>query len=331
MHSNSQSEKHFDTPILFQFYNREDTTLRVFNEIRKIKPQHLFLVQDGARNHQEAIECRNTRENILACIDWKCNLYTNFRDTNLGPGKGTAEGIKWFFNQVEMGIVLEHDCLPNYDFFIYCEELLKKYENVKEIKLINGSNFQEKKTFGNGSYYFGRVGQIWGWAAWKRTFTNYYEDIKDIDYAALTKAINRIFRTRREREYWKNTYHLLKNRSIDTWDYQLLYSVWQANGIIIFPNKNLISNIGFHPSSVHCKDPFSKLSRPAIFEILPLIHPKRISVSQYSTTYYYDHYLGINPIRAAIINIKTLFIKHSPSYLYSIYKKIKYPIKHNQH
>lgn len=108
----------YSIPILFQFYNQKDTTLRVFEAIRKQKPTKLFLVQDAPRpNHpEEATQCRELRNEVLARVDWNCALQTNFREENLGPGAGTAEAIRWFFDQVEMGLIFEHECLriPNF-------------------------------------------------------------------------------------------------------------------------------------------------------------------------------------------------------------------------
>ena len=37
------------------------------------------------------------------------------------------------------------------------------------------------------------------------------------------------------------------------WDYQLLLSSFMNNGIAIFPNTNLVSNIGFGEDSTHLK------------------------------------------------------------------------------
>ena len=102
----------FDIPILFQFFNRLDTSLRVFMEIKKIKPLNLYIVQDGHRYEKpdEERDCLLVRSKILEQIDWDCNLVTLFRTNNLGPGDGTGNAIKWFFNQVDQGIVIEHDC-----------------------------------------------------------------------------------------------------------------------------------------------------------------------------------------------------------------------------
>ena len=46
---NSQN-KQFETPVLFLVFNRPDTTQRVFNQIREVKPKYLFVAADGPQS-----------------------------------------------------------------------------------------------------------------------------------------------------------------------------------------------------------------------------------------------------------------------------------------
>jgi hypothetical protein len=310
----------FDVPILFQIYNSLDTSLRVFGEIKKVRPLNFYLVQDGYRRdypHEES-ECLQVREAILAKIDWECRLVTLFRDNNLGPGKGTANAIKWFFDQVEYGIVLEHDCLSHPDFFEYCSTLLSLYKDDNRIKLINGSNYQMDKKFNKSSYYFCASGQLWGWASWSRTFKNYTADINEIDFDLLAQDVKLTFKTKREQLYWAGTYNWIKNGQVDTWDYQLMYLIWKENGLIIQPNVNLVSNIGFGEKAIHCKDEISSLSNTKTESILPLKHPRKIKRSNKSDTNYFDNYLMDFTLRkiSLFVQFKRKVRKYIPIYIY---------------
>lgn len=296
-----------NTPILFQIYNSPDISARVFNEIKKIRPKQLFLIQDGLRIGTSKEDYLKTRETILNMIDWECDLKTLFREENLGPGAGTADAVKWFFEHVEAGIVLEYDCLPHPDFFEFCEILLEKYKNNPEIRLITGSNYQGRKTFGKYSYYFGKTAQLWGWAAWKRTFTDYDQNIDSFDQDEVFENIDKTFEKKRLREYWKTTFRWTKSKSIDTWDYQMIYSIWKNNELIIIPNKNLISNIGFSKDALHCKDTGSGLANAKTYPILPLNHPHEIKRSYAADNGLHDHYLRFKPrpMEIFIFNIKS--------------------------
>jgi hypothetical protein len=43
----------FEVPILFLVFNRPDTTRRVFNKIKEVRPRQLFIAADGPRSTVE--------------------------------------------------------------------------------------------------------------------------------------------------------------------------------------------------------------------------------------------------------------------------------------
>ena len=113
------------TPVLFLIFNRPDTTKKVFEAIRKIKPKYLYIAADGARPDKEGEQelCEQTRS-VIKDIDWDCELKTLLRETNLGCKKAVSSAIEWFFDNVEEGIILEDDTLPNEDFFVVSSLIL---------------------------------------------------------------------------------------------------------------------------------------------------------------------------------------------------------------
>ena len=158
-------EKEFSIPILFLVFNRPETTALVFQEIRKVRPQQLFVAADGPRPDRtgEAEKCAEVKK-IVAAVDWPCEVKTLFRDNNLGCRVAVSSAINWFFENVEEGIILEDDCLPHPDFFRFCNELLDYYRNDERIMHIGGNNFQFVNKYGKSSYYFSHYAHIWGWA-----------------------------------------------------------------------------------------------------------------------------------------------------------------------
>lgn len=266
-----------NTPILFLVFNRPDTTQQVFAKIREIQPKQLFVAADGARAGKEGEEEKvaQVRKLILEGIDWNCEVKTLFREENLGCGKAVSSAITWFFEQVEEGIILEDDCLPNNSFFRFCEELLDYYRDDGRIMHISGNNFQFGKKVGNASYYFSKYNHIWGWATWKRAWEIYDYELKDFQ-----DRKNEISYPKKTEKYWKEVFLGVSDKKIDTWDYQWTYCMWKKNGLSILPNKNLISNIGFGFNATHTKDSNSIFGNIPTQNIsFPLIHPKNILVS----------------------------------------------------
>lgn len=266
----------FDTPILFLIFNRPDNTLEVFNKIRQIKPKFLFVAADGHRKDKlnEDLLCLETR-NIIKNIDWDCDLKTLYRDENVGCGRAITEAITWFFENVEMGIILEDDCLPLNSFFSFCEDLLVRYRYNDRIMQISGCNFTLGLKSINESYYFSRIPITWGWATWKRAWNKMNYEMRGFfeKRDELHPASN----------MWKSHWDsMVKNdNEIDTWDFQWYYSIYENNGIVIHPKYNLILNIGFNAkNATHTfKKPWWYIHLVSK-DIYKLKHPTEIKINE---------------------------------------------------
>lgn len=167
----------FRIPIVFIVFNRIDKVLHVFEKIREIKPESLFIIADGPRTKAEIESCLECRQ-LVQRVDWKCDVHTNFSNRNLGCGIRISSGLDWVFLHVDKAIILEDDCVPDVSFFTFCEELLHKYESDQRIASISGNNFFEKEVNNRDSYFFSRRVSSWGWATWRKAWQWYDHDMR---------------------------------------------------------------------------------------------------------------------------------------------------------
>jgi len=271
----------FETPILFLVFNRPETTKKVFERIREIQPSRLFVAADGPRMDVEGEKERSeeVRTLILNGIDWDCEVKTLFRDSNLGCGHAVSGAITWFFQNVEEGIILEDDTLPDISFFNFCETLLKRYRNDEKIKMIGGNNFQNGKWRGDGSYYFSAYSHIWGWASWRRTWNEYDLELKELNEAKVSKILDKYFPDKKIKSHWLDVFNQLRDGKFDTWDLQLLYCILQKNGKTIIPNVNLVTNIGFGVGATHTANKNDILSDIPYSSLDSLVHPTDLTIN----------------------------------------------------
>lgn len=278
----------FNTPILFLIFNRPETTLRVFAEIRKVQPKFLFVAADGPRKDREGeIEkCIEARNAVISGIDWDCEVKTLFRDVNLGCGVAVSEAISWFFGNVEQGIILEDDCLPNRTFFLFCETMLLKFRDNDSIMHVSGNNFQFSN-IGSECYYLSKLPHIWGWATWKRAWEKYDFELTTFDQ----DKVGNYFNYAPVDCYWFQIFSSIKNEVLKhTWDYQWTFAIFKHEGLCILPQKNLVSNIGFGVDSSHTEDLNNTLASLKTYEM-------EIVVGESAVTYY----------KAADINFHQMF------------------------
>lgn len=261
------------TPVLLLVFNRIDTTKKVFEEIRKVKPKELFITADGPRNDKEKEKTDAVRNYILKSINWECKIKTLFRNKNLGCKYAVSSAIDWFFDNVEQGIILEDDCLPSQSFFQFCQEILEKYKDDERIMQISGTNIELKSDV-KADYFFSRSCSVWGWATWRRAWKKYdikmtlwprfklEKKIKVFGYDLISKL--------KSIRFFDNTY---KNK-IDTWDFQWDFACKINNGLSIVPRRNLIKNIGFGGGATHTNN-YGNCKSLDNFNIdFPLTHEK---------------------------------------------------------
>ena len=242
-------------PILVMAFNRPDLLRALLQRLREVKPQHLFVAVDGARidrpgEAQKVQECRD----LVATIDWPCEIHTLFQPENLGCGLGVSTAITWFFSQVERGIILEDDIIPDPSFFGFCSELLDRYEQDSRVFAVTGCNFvpRDAQTHPKDAYRFSRVAHIWGWATWRRSWDSYSLDIagwqRQLGPRTLWKSSGGSLAGTL---FWAMTFELMARKQVDTWDAQLVYAAMRQGQLIATCNTNLVENIGFGEDATH--------------------------------------------------------------------------------
>ena len=102
----------YDIPILLEFYARPDKFIHVFNAVKKMKPKYLYLYQDAPRSDKDKEGWKACRD-LVNSIDWDCEVHTYYQEKNQGCDPSGFLAQSWFFSNVEYGIVLEDDCVPN--------------------------------------------------------------------------------------------------------------------------------------------------------------------------------------------------------------------------
>ena len=256
----------FNTPILFLIFNRPEVTFAVFEQIQKIQPKYLFIAADGPRNYKENELCKATRD-VVQKIDWDCELKTLFRNENLGCAKNVSSAIKWFFDHVEKGIILEDDCYPDLSFFSFCEELLNYYDNNDRIMAISGFNAQLGIKRTKHSYFFAEIPLVWGWATWRKAWQHFQYNVPYID--------NEVFSNLAKKPWQKVILDTFENK-IDSWAYRWIYSFFKNKYICVYPTVSLVRNIGINYNATHTTGQRWWYKFIKYGQIIKMSHPNKI-------------------------------------------------------
>lgn len=259
-----------NTPIVFIIYNRPDLTRQVFEVIRARKPKHLYVIGDGPKfdSADDASNVAATRSVIKH--DWDGSVTLDYSDENLGCQKRIYSGLTSVFEKHERAIILEDDCLPNPDFFDFCEKLLEGYADHSEVHHISGTTFLENSQF-QGAHTMTQYPTPWGWATWRRAWETM--DLSMNTFFDNQDEIRK--RSNISQRAWKKLVHRLEKvhtGEVDSWAYPWLATCLATNRLVATPQENLVSNVGFDARSTHTSNSNSFFANRPRYELGCPIH-----------------------------------------------------------
>ena len=278
-----------NVPVLMVFFNRPEPLKKVFEAVRKAKPSVLFIAQDGARygNTSDEENIKKCRD-VVANIDWECEVRYNYSVENLGCGGRMSSAITWAFEYVDRLMILEDDCVPGQAFFSFCEELLEKYKDDERISMISAMNhLGEYDNYNHDSYIFCNSGAIWAWATWKREW-KYYDF--HMDFVEKYNIFDKIKKSSYPSYYkadllWQGKDRLKtlsSGQKLSSWTFQYNSIRFMNHQLTIVPAVNLMSNIGLTSDSTHASSNLKMIPKglQSIFMMpvsdmkFPLSHPE---------------------------------------------------------
>ena len=283
-------------PVLLIAFNRPEHTRRVLAVALAAQPQGLYVFQDGARkgNGNDMKKCAEVRKVVEELTDGgQVELHTCYSDKNLGCGPGPAAALDWFFEQNEMGIVLEDDAVPHPDFFPYCEELLQRYKDDVSVRAIGSMKIAQEKKYGDGSYYFSMMNRnLCAWATWRRAWQSFDIGLEHVSRRDLSRALRKYGCGVLERNYWCDRLDEVHEDLCGgkSWDMQFFMSIWLNQGKGIIPNVNLSSNIGTVGEATHIMGKGNIIDNLPTAPILPLVHPTSFEIMHDADTQFHFAY-----------------------------------------
>ncbi|MCM1303082.1 MAG: hypothetical protein NC305_08500 [Lachnospiraceae bacterium] len=276
----SVSEYKCKSPIVFIFFNRPHAMIKVLERIRQVRPDKLYLVADGPRNEEEKSKTGECRCIAQEMIDWDCQVVKVYAEKNMGCRNRVVSGISFVLQQEESAIILEDDCVPSISFFRFMDEMLERYKENDEVYYVAGRNEVGKHDEQNYDYYLSHHGGIWGWGTWERSWKIY-----DVDMVHWPEIRDKKGGHVREWMGWKEWVRKKRlnedtyNGKINTWDFQMTFTMQYHRKTCIVPSVNLVQNIGVGPDATHTSMKVDKrFSLPAYEMNFPLRHPENIAV-----------------------------------------------------
>lgn len=238
-------------PIVLFVYNRPDHTRRTLAALAAnplAVDSDLIIYADGSKKPEHQLSVQATREVARGAIGFK-SVRMIERDRNWGLANSIISGVSEVCSEHGRVIVVEDDLLVAPQFLEFLNRGLDRYESEPNVFQVSGYMFPVE-TLGPSDGLFLPLISCWGWATWQRAW-------KEFDPSAA--GYDRLKRDSRLRERFNldgcyDYFGMLKDQAdgrIDSWGVRWLLSVFLKDGLVLYPQRSLVQNIGIDGSGTH--------------------------------------------------------------------------------
>ncbi len=239
-------------PILILTFNRPQLLEKLVEHLIRLGASNLYVSIDGPRNEgdvEKQQEILTYLESLKLRVD---RLEFIHHYTNLGCKVGVVAGIDWFFHEVQTGIILEDDCIPEDAFFQFVQDNLNKISTHSKAGMITAHN--PLIDIKHSESVISRYSLITGWCTKAEVWKEIRNDFFQIDFPSKRNK-NGNSQSLSEMIFWWAAATRARIGTYDTWDSCFSIQMWKHGKGCLIPPRNMVSNIGFGEEATHTKDP----------------------------------------------------------------------------
>jgi hypothetical protein len=239
-------------PVALFVYNRPWHTQQTVEALlanREAAKTDVYIFSDAPKNAAASQLVNEVRTYIKKVSGFQSVVIIE-RESNFGLARSIIDGVTGICNKFGRIIVMEDDLITSSHFLSYMNEALDKYENNEQVMQIAGYMFPVDLKIQEDSLFLPFTSS-WGWATWKRAWD--YFDEASIGFEQLVKNRNMkyAFNLNGNIDYFKMLKSQLSGQN-NSWAVRWYLSVFLMKGVVLYPAKTLVNNLGFDGSGVNC-------------------------------------------------------------------------------
>lgn len=272
------------TPVVLFVYNRPDHTRQTVEALRKneqSKDSDFFIFSDAPKK-PEAVETVREVRKYIRTINGFRSVNIIERDRNLGLANSVIDGVTRLCNEYGKVIVLEDDLVTSPYFLHFMNQALERYWNEPQVMQISGYMFPVEVERADETFFMPFT-TSWGWATWQRAWEHFNHS--EADYQILKKDRDRrkAFDLGGAHFYYKMLESQLRGE-IDSWAIRWYLCVFMRQGLVLYPPRTLVENIGFDGSGTHRETRIVAKYHTAGSEdaVKTITFPERVAISRFN-------------------------------------------------
>lgn len=239
-------------PIALFVFNRLEHTKQTIDALLKnteTGDSDLFIFSDAEKNDGENSGVKQVRDYIQTIIGFK-SVTVVAREYNFGLARSIIEGVTSLCQQFGKVIVLEDDLVVSKYFLHYMNHGLSLYEQDVKVMQISGYMFDMELNIHEDALFLPFT-TSWGWATWANAWESFDEQALGIQLLRKSKDLRKNFDLDNRYPYFKMLESQQSGKT-QSWAIRWYLSVFLKQGLVLFPRKSLVKNIGFDGSGENC-------------------------------------------------------------------------------
>jgi len=237
-----------DTAVLVVGYQRPREIRLILNQVSNAGIKTVYLSIDAPKvSSADAVSRYEEICQISGDFEGRFDKFSvRYLPENVGCAANILSACDWAFADENKLIILEDDCIPNDDFFVYVDFALKKLEEDHDVLLVCGTQFvpyEKGKSFIIKSHY----SLTWGWATTKSNWglmrKSFMQDSMGLKRDLITSDYEKI--------YWSEGARRAINGYVDVWDTVLVDNLVKHQVYAFLPSQNLVKNVGNDAVATH--------------------------------------------------------------------------------
>lgn len=238
-------------PIALFVQRRPQHTRKALDSLRAdplARESDLVVFADAAKKPEHEAGVREVRE-IIARIDGFRSVEVVARDRNLGLAASISDGVGRLTRERGRVIVVEDDLVVSPHFLSFLNRGLDVYACTERVYQVSGYMYPGSYGGATDAVFLPMI-SCWGWGTWRRAWEYYDPTLAGFERIGADPSLKARLNLNGAYDYFTMAKQQ-RDGNIDSWGICWHMSVFQRDGLALYPRQTFVRNDGFDASGTH--------------------------------------------------------------------------------
>lgn len=243
-------------PIILFVYNRPwhtEQTLEALARNELANSSILYIYADGPKPQatiEELEKIKSTRL-VLNKKQWCKEVNVIIAEVNKGLAQSVIAGTTEILNRYGKVITIEDDVIVSRYYLEFMNNALIRFELENKIWMVSGYNFPVKQFSRKNSSFFLPVATCQAWGTWQRAWNLFDTQAQGYEQLKNSPKLRHQFNHDGGYDHAGLLETQMETDNVSSWAVRFWWSLFIKKGLILFPDRTLIRNIGWDGSGTH--------------------------------------------------------------------------------